>query len=89
MPMVILEAASHGLPVIAYRNEGTELLIKNGYNGFLIDSDNVEAFAEHIKALINNNNLRQRLSQNALKNIEEYSPDNITIKWKQLIFNEK
>lgn len=89
MPMVILEAASHGLPVIAYKNDGTELLINNGYNGFLVDSDDDETFSGHIKALINDQELRHRLSLNAIKNVEELSPEKIAEKWKKIIFNEK
>jgi glycosyltransferase involved in cell wall biosynthesis len=51
--MVISEAMAHGLPVIAYQADGTELdLIQNLYNGFLLESGSPRALRKALEILI-------------------------------------
>lgn len=88
MPMVILEAKSHGLPVIAYENEGTQLLINNKNDGFLIKNDNVNEFIEKLSLMLENqNDLRGFFGENAIENIAEYSEKEVVKKWLNLLQN--
>lgn len=48
-PSVVLEAMASGTPVIAFAMGGTNDLIKDGVNGFLVEPGNLEAMAEAIK----------------------------------------
>lgn len=85
MPMVILEAKSHGLPVIAYKNEGTSLLISDNKDGFLI-SDTSEEFIEKLAQLIENkNDICNTFGVNGLNSIREFSKSHIKQKWLNLI----
>lgn len=83
--LVILEAKSYGLPVVGFRNEGTQALIKNNEDGFIVSHEE-EAFAK-LELLITDLNLRNELAMNARQNVGEYAEDKILNKWLQFIQN--
>ena len=62
MSNVILEAFSSGIPVITTR---TSEIVEEGYNGFLIDENDIMSLADKIELLTNNNALRREMGQNA------------------------
>ena len=50
--MVISEAMAHGLPVIVYQADGTEIdLVRDGVTGYRIESDSPEAICAALKKL--------------------------------------
>ena len=71
MSNVVLEAMSSGVPVIATNSVGTSELIKDGINGFLIESKDISKLAEKIKLLSKNRPLLKRMAQNGRKIILE------------------
>ena len=44
-------------------------LIKHGQTGLVADTSNPKSFAVHLEILINDENLRKKIGQNARKNI--------------------
>ena len=85
-PMVLLEAQICGLPIVSYDcPNGPRNIIKNKNDGFLIEDKNKNSFAEHLILLIENDNLRATLSQNAQLNVQRFSKINVIDKWKQLL----
>ena len=81
----ILEGIANGLPVLAFNIGGNHLLIKNGYNGFLIDSFNIEELAEKIDLLANDLSLRMIMSENSIQIAKNFSWDNCTTRYISLI----
>ena len=71
--LVILEAMSFGIPVITTRLGGQAELIKDGYNGYLVDFRNPHEIAEKIIDILNNRELQANLSANALITHKKYS----------------
>jgi len=67
--IVVLEAGLAGLPVIGSRVDGIEEIIKDGENGLLFDSENVDDLAAKILDLKNNETERARLGKNIQKKI--------------------
>jgi glycosyltransferase involved in cell wall biosynthesis len=65
--MVVAEAASFGLPVIASRLPSLEPLIEEGYNGFFVEINEIDEIAKKIDLLIENKKLWKEISLNALK----------------------
>ena len=63
-PLVIQEAFSVGVPVIASNVYGNAEQIKNGYNGLLFDNNNVNSLIEQLNKCISNRNLRENLRNN-------------------------
>lgn len=51
LPMVILEAMSHGKPVVASDAGGIGEIVRNGENGYVVQND-AECFAERIKEIL-------------------------------------
>ena len=65
IPMTILEALAHGLPVIAPAVGGIVEIIEDGKDGFLIDSRDPCRFAEKCLLLMENCELRKTMAKAA------------------------
>lgn len=87
LPMVIIEANSAGLPVIAYTNSGVNATIEDGVNGYIIADNAIDDFVAKLKELLNDNNKLKKISQTARKSTQKYSVSEIGHKWDELIFN--
>ena len=85
MPMVILEANSCGLPVVAYECEGTRELIKDGETGFLIKSDDIKSFCDLLSLLIENAEKMKIFSDASLEYAKQFSKQNISSLWGKLL----
>lgn len=72
--LVILEAMSAGLPVVAVRATGVEDVVDDGRNGYLTSADTAE-FARAIQKVLSNEDLYQTMSENALHTASEYSSE--------------
>ena len=83
--LVIPEAMSCGLPVIAYDCPyGPHDLIQDSQNGFLVPMNNQQAFAERLSSLISDFSLRQQMGQAAITASQQYSADMIMPLWHRL-----
>ncbi|MBI4744263.1 MAG: glycosyltransferase family 4 protein [Actinobacteria bacterium] len=69
--IVNLEAMAAGKPVIASKVDGVPEVIEDGVNGILVEPENVNQLAESIINLLKNGDLRNRLSVNGRKIVEE------------------
>lgn len=63
--LAILEALSMGKLVIATDVGGTSEMINDGWNGFLVKHRDIPSIVERLHELINNESLRNKLSDNA------------------------
>jgi len=71
LPTVLLEAMSCGLPVIATAVSGNLDVITHGKNGILVPPKSPEKIAEAISLLLEDEQIRKKLGENARKTIEE------------------
>ena len=85
MPMVILEANSYGVPVVAYENEGTKELIKNGRTGFVINSNDNKSFCDHLSFLLDNDDNLKAFSNASFHYAKQFSKDRVSLQWKNLL----
>ncbi|HAT5011201.1 TPA: glycosyltransferase family 4 protein [Serratia marcescens] len=86
LPMVLIEAMSFGLPLVAYDcKTGPAELIDNGVNGYLVPDDDAAAFSEGVLELMRDPALRDRFSVAALDKSRRFSPERIYPQWQQLI----
>ncbi|TET11793.1 glycosyltransferase, partial [Candidatus Aerophobetes bacterium] len=85
LPNVIVEAMSVGVPVIATRVGGVPDVIKDGETGLLVEPGRVEELAISIKKLIEDDNLRRKMSKNCLEEAKKYSWDHVVERFEDLI----
>lgn len=64
MPICVIEGMGMGLAIITRPVAGLADIIKNGINGYLVESIEPEAFADIIRGLFNNKNLWENISRN-------------------------
>ncbi|HCW53911.1 MAG TPA: glycosyltransferase family 1 protein [Clostridium sp.] len=77
LPFNVIEAMSTGLPVVASDIKGHNDLVKNNYNGFLYEYDNINQFCSLIKLLSSDRKLLHDMSQNSLTVSKKYSLDSV------------
>jgi glycosyltransferase involved in cell wall biosynthesis len=70
-PYSILEAMQAGLPIVATNVGGTPEMITDGENGLLVEPQNSEKLAQRIRILIENNEIKNIISEQAKKNAKE------------------
>lgn len=76
--LVINEALSNGLPVIStYNCVGAVELVKNDYNGILINSEDVNQLSKILDELIDSSDLLDSYSRNAIISIKNYTFENM------------
>ncbi len=84
--LVMLEAMSHGLPVVAFSSaEGARDLIQDGYNGYLINNRNEFEMADKIIELLNNPDKLKKMGTNAYTSAKKYTKEAVIKTWEQLL----
>lgn len=74
MPLAILEAMSYGVPIISTNVGGIPTLVEHGVNGLIISPGDTKQLEYAINLLINDPDLRQKMSNNNYSKIKnEYS----------------
>lgn len=68
--IVILEAMSHSIPVVAFNNSAMPYTIKHMVNGMLVDNKDSDDFNDKVLQLMKNRKLLEQLSLNAYKTYE-------------------
>jgi len=69
--LTILEAMASKTPVVTTRKGGIPLLIKQNYNGFFVKPRNSTQIAKSVNKLLEDDELRKKIGENARKTIEE------------------
>lgn len=84
-PMVILEAMSLGIPVVAYDcPTGPSDIITDGLDGFVVPNGRTRLLAEALGALMSDGDKRRRFSDAALEKVAAYRIDAIGARWEAL-----
>jgi len=69
-PKILNEVMNYKIPLIISKNIGTSGdLIKNNYNGFLVE--NKKQFEDSLLKLLNNKNLRKKFGENGIKILDK------------------
>jgi len=84
-PVVLQEAMGCGLPCLSFNcPSGPRHIITDQEDGYLVENGNIEAMADKVCELIENEGLRRQLGLNAKQNIARYSEEKIMGQWKEL-----
>ncbi len=75
--LVFIEALCYGLPCIGRRKYEMPYFIRDGYNGLLIDDDDIAEIAEKMHILLSNNTFQNNVANNTAFYCKQYSWDNV------------
>lgn len=85
-PMSLVESLTLGTPVVAVNcNSGPREIIKNEYNGLLVENDNPQAFAKAINRMIDEPVLYDFCKANSSKSVEHLSLSTISKQWESIL----
>lgn len=84
LPVNVMEALACGLPVVLSDNRGHRVLGVDGKNGFVVGIDDYEQMAEKICLMLDDENLYNRLSKNALDLIKPFSKESVLVELKDI-----
>lgn len=83
--MVIVEAMACGLAVVSFDCPwGPSSIIANGEDGILVENGNTDRLAESIISLMDDDDKRNELAKNAIRNVQRFQMDIIANQWKEL-----
>jgi len=72
LSITLLEAMSAGLPIIATDVGGNSEAIKNNQSGMLIKNDDIDALFDAMIYMIENNDYRRKIAENAKNRFEQF-----------------
>jgi len=78
-PVTILEAMSCGLPIVASRVGGIPDILEDGVNGYMVEAKSSDELAERLTALLKNDEMRMKISNNNLQEVRRYSWESVTM----------
>lgn len=85
MSNVMLEAMASGVPVVATKSVGAAELIRDGYNGFLIEQNDSNGLRTALELLINNRQLLATMGNNSRNFVVEgYSLNRMNLAYQKL-----
>ena len=86
-PLSIVESLALGTPVISVDcDSGPNELIKDGFNGLLVENNNPRVLASAMKQLVDDTNLYDFCKKNAAKSVEHLSLETISKQWESILF---
>lgn len=87
-PKAILEAMATGVPVVSTKVGMAPDIIKEGYNGLLAEVEDVMALSKKAELVIQDKKLANRLVNNALNTIKNYSWENVATDYYEKIYTK-
>lgn len=87
-PVSILEATAAGLPIITSNTPGCRDIVLKNQNAFLVNFNNQKEIVICMKKLINNYNLRKRMSLKSLSYSKNYDISLVAKKYEKLFLDK-
>lgn len=86
MPLVLLEAYAHHIPMISFDCDcGPSEIIQDGKNGFLIPCFDNNLYSDKLLLLVEDDELRMQFSEHCCLHMEEFDLKFVLEQWKVLI----
>lgn len=83
--LVLVEAMSFGLPIVAFKQSGSNEVLKAGKSGILIENGDVGAMVATLLELIDDKQKRETYQQKSLLRVKDFDKAKILSKWREII----
>jgi glycosyltransferase EpsD len=87
MPLNLIEAMLTGNPVVASINRGHKELVKEGKNGYLVDT--AQAMGEKVIGLLDDRDKREEMGRSAIEYAKKYGFKNVRSELERIYFEEE
>jgi len=85
VPVALLEAMAHGLPIVATQAGGIPEVIEHGHDGLLCPISDPKCLADKIIAMINSDNMRTEMGGSARnKVVRDFGIESVVHQWETL-----
>ena len=86
--MVLVEAMACGLPVVSFACPcGPKDIVRDGEDGLLVETENIEALTNALIRLMNDRVTRLSMSQAGRSNYKRFEIEKIALQWEVLFYN--
>lgn len=85
LPLVLAEAMSFGLPIIAFENTGANEVLNYGEFGRLVENGNVEEMSKELELFTNNIQLRTEYQKKSLERVKDFYLERIISEWENVL----
>jgi glycosyltransferase involved in cell wall biosynthesis len=82
--IVLLEAMAAALPIVATNVTGISSIVKEGVNAFLVEPRDAVQIAEKVTTLLNDPELRHRMSENNRVTVQKYAWERVAKEMEQI-----
>lgn len=89
MSNALVEAICVGLPIVTTKVSGTEELIKNGENGFIVNIGDKESMAKALTKIIEDENLQNQFAEKNKAQAIKFETNTIVNQWEEVILKVK
>ena len=83
--LVLVEAMSFGLPIVAFEQSGSRYVLDDGNNGILVKNGDVEEMVKQLTRLINDFEERKRYQEKSLERLQNFTLDRISEEWEKIL----
>ena len=87
MSMSVLEAFSYALPAVSFHTNGTDEIITDGKEGYLVDQGNIDTFVSKILELLDDENKWNEMSKNCYERANDFDMEVIIKKFENMLEN--
>lgn len=82
LPMVLIEAMSKGVPLVAMDcPRGPGEIVVDGKNGLLVDDGDIDGFSAALTRMVEDDELRERCGRQALDDAWQYDARSVVAEW--------
>jgi len=85
-PLKLFEGMAAGRPVVAANLAGIRDVIKNGYNGILVNSEDPNDWLKAVKRIAQEKKLAEEIAKNALEDVKKYDWEVLAKKFEEVVY---
>ncbi|WP_167759976.1 glycosyltransferase family 4 protein [Paraburkholderia pallida] len=86
LPMVLIEAQQHGVPVVSFDvDTGPREIVLNGETGLLVPPEDRESLANALCDLMSDERKRSAMSKSAIRHSTRFHTENVIEHWRRLL----